>query len=68
MEEGKLSWTRWTGNGSRVVLTKSCRRKAAGMQTQGRQVMVIVFPVFFFFFFFKVLDEILGRVYRTEGT
>lgn len=53
MVEGKLSRTHWTGNGSHAVLKKSYRRKVAGMQTQGREVMVIVLPVFFFFFFGK---------------
>ena len=51
MVEGKLSRTHWTWNGSHAVLKKSYRRKVAGMQTQGREVMVIVLPVFFFFFF-----------------
>ena len=52
MVEGKLSWTRWTGNGSHVVLKKSYRRKAAGMQTQGREVMVIVLPVYIYIYIY----------------
>lgn len=47
--EGKLSWTRWTENGSHVVLMKSCRRKAAGMQTGKRGYGGTVLPLFFFF-------------------